>query len=317
MKPVLTLLTALLLTPLAALHAAETSSQLAKPDIVLADFEQGCGGWTVEGEAFNHPTTRSNGATRFVGKGLADSWDAERQVLKGTLTSLESTIERNFIRFLVGGQSINAGAGLQLLIDGKLEFFARGVGDRQLRPGAFDVSSFLGRKAQLVAFDGGMWDYVVVDEIIASDFAGQGARVHHPISQCITVDKQMDLAGMHYLTVPINNLAPMVDCVLAVDGKPKVDLKMCLAVDASVDFWASYPLDALNGQKLRFFTKEPAVFKGHADDFLKQVYLSAQPYEMQGIYAERGRPQLSFNPKCGGIGDPNGLCFYKGLYHLF
>ena len=315
------LLTVLLLAPLAALPASDAAPQSARPDVVLADFEQGYGKWTVKGEAFNHATTAvSDGAKGFVGKGLADSWDAGesgRCPLAGTLTSPVFTIERNFIRFLVGGRGNDARTSLQLLIEGKLEFYACGAGDHELRPGAFDVSSFLGRKAQLVASDAGAWLFVAVDEIVASDSAGQGAGVFHPMSQCVAVDKQMDLPGKHYLTVPINTLAPMVDCVLEVDGKPKVDLRMRLAVDVPVDFWVSYPLDGFDGQRLRFFSTGPSVFKEHADGFLKQISLSAQPREMEGIYAERGRPQLIFTPKRGHSMDPNGLFSYEGIYHLF
>ena len=54
MRHRLSLLTALLLAPLAT-HAADKPAQSSRPDIVLADFEQGYGNWTVEGEAFNHP----------------------------------------------------------------------------------------------------------------------------------------------------------------------------------------------------------------------------------------------------------------------
>ena len=54
MKRTLTFLTALLLAPLTT-HAADKPAQLTRPNIILADFEQGYGNWTVEGEAFNHP----------------------------------------------------------------------------------------------------------------------------------------------------------------------------------------------------------------------------------------------------------------------
>ena len=309
------------LTFLICLLLSCSNEQNSIPDLLLADFEQGYGDWVVKGDVFNHPTTSTAGGIKgFVGKGLADSQDKVKVLpsnpAKGTLTSPVFTIERNFIRFLIGGSGWGS-TGLQLLIDGKLEFFARDAGDRELRPGAFDVSSFQGRKAQLVASDAGEWAYIAVDEVVASNSAGQGARVFHPMSQCIPVDKQMNLVGTHYLTVPINNLAPMVDCVLEVDGQPKVDLQIRLAIDAPVDFWASYPLDGLNGQKLRFFSQGSVVFKKQVEGFLNQINLSVQPREMEGIYAERGRPQLSFTPKRGHCLDPDGLFFYEGLYHIF
>ena len=241
MKPTLTLLTALLLAPLAALHAADKPAQPSRPDIVLADFEQGYGDWTVKGEAFNHPTTPVSGAKGFVGKGMADSWDpglSPNIPLAGTLTSPVFTLERNFIRFLLAGSGVSPKSSLQLLIDGKLECYACGVDDRLMGPVVFDVSAFLGRKAQLVASDRGNWDFVAVDEIVASDTTSQGARLFHPMSQCVAVDKQMDLAGMRFLTLPINNRAPVRDCVLEVDGQPRRDLRLPFAVDVPVDFRA-------------------------------------------------------------------------------
>lgn len=324
MKP--TLLTALLLAPLAALHAAEKTTPPARPDILLADFEQGYGNWTVQGEAFNHATTEVSGAKGFVGKGLADSWGSGGWPQAGTLTSPVFTIERNFIRFLLVGYG-GSNTSLQLLIDGKLKIYACGtvpiIGDHELRPATFNVSSFLGQKAQLVASDAGKGEFLAVDEIVASDTPGQGGKVYYPFSQCVAVDKQMDLAGMRYLTVPINNGAPTLNCILEVDGQPKVKLPMRLAIDAPVDFWASYPLEGglsgqdLKGEKLRFYSKEPAVFNQHAEDFLKQINLSVQPREMDGIYQEPGRPQLSFTAKRGNSSDADGLFFYEGLWHMF
>jgi hypothetical protein len=102
--------------------------------MLLADFEKGYGDWVAEGAAFAHPATRPTGATGFVGKGLADSWEASREIaLSGSLTSPVFTLERNFIRFLVGGRGFSPKSSLQLLIDGKLECYACGVGDRERR----------------------------------------------------------------------------------------------------------------------------------------------------------------------------------------
>jgi fructan beta-fructosidase len=353
MKRTLPILAALLLTPLAALHAAD-NPQPTRPDIVLADFEQGYGEWIAKGEAFSHPTTRVSGAKGFVGKGLADSSDPNKLILSGALTSPEFTIERRFIRFLVGGRGFDAGTSLQLLVDGRLEFYACGIGDKDLRPGVFDVSSFHGRKAQFVICDEGMWHSILVDELVASDSPGEGARIVQPRSECVPVDKQMDPSGRRYLVMPINNQAPMVQCLLEVDGQPKQDIALRLAIDFPVDFWASYPLDDWSGRKLRVLSIEekefrlhrsadgsvyfeeptadwrkmsdqglarvspaPVISKGRSEDFMKRISLSAKPHDMEGVYQEPGRPQLSFTVKRGHSMDPNGLFFYEGLYHMF
>jgi hypothetical protein len=92
------------LTSLVALHAKDKLAQPIRTDIILANFEQGYGNWTVEGEAFNHPTTVVSGAKGFVGKCIANSYGEGSSVLAGTLASPQFTIERNFIRFLVCGR---------------------------------------------------------------------------------------------------------------------------------------------------------------------------------------------------------------------
>jgi hypothetical protein len=164
--------TALLLAPIVAVHAAD---QQTRPDIVIADFEQGYGNWTVEGEAFNHPTTRflppdrqpftglvpiqtgagfdnipldflpiSQPPVGHAGKGLADSWDPSYGFsLKGIMTSPQFTIERRYIRFQIAGFR----GSLELFIDGKKEFQLEANGSRTLQPWAIDVSPFLGRRS--------------------------------------------------------------------------------------------------------------------------------------------------------------------------
>jgi fructan beta-fructosidase len=355
MKNTLTLLIALLLAPLAALHAADKPAQPARPDIVIADFEQGYGDWIVKGEAFNHPTTPVSGAKGFAGKGLADSSDKNRNVNSGSLTSPEFTIERRFIRFLVGGRGFDANTSLQLFVDGKIEFYACGIGDQELRAGAFDVSSFQGQKARLVICDEGMWHNILVDELVAGDSPGKETPVFQPRSQCIPVDKEMNLTGMHYLILPINNRAPMVQCMIEVDGKPVQDIAARLAIDEPVDFLASYPLGDWKGRRLRlrsieereqgrlhraadgsvYFEKPtlnwkelsaealdrvipaPVLTKERSNAFLSLISLSTEPRDMAKIYREPGRPQLMFTPKRGFNMDPSGMYYYNGLYHIF
>jgi sucrose-6-phosphate hydrolase SacC (GH32 family) len=346
MKHTLSLFTALLLAPLATLDAVEKPAQSSRPNIVHADFEQGYGNWTVEGEAFNHPPTRvlppdrqpfagmvpiqappgsdnilldflpiSQPPVGYAGKGLADSWDPSYGYnLPGILTSPKFTIERRFIRFQIGGFR----GSLELFIDGKKEFQMEAVGERTLRPWAIDVSPFLGREGQLVIRDAGWKQYIAVDEIVADDSAPKGTRMVVHKSQCVALDKQLDLQGMHYLVVPISNLAPNVSCSLEVDGQKKLDLTMRLAIDFPVDFWASYPLDeAWSGKSLRLTSKQPVVPREHGEDFMRQITLSKQPRDKKGICAEPGRPQLNFTVKNGFSWDPNGLFFYAGLWHLF
>ncbi len=107
-----------------------------------------------------------------------------------------------------------------------------------------------------------MWHNILADHVVAGDSPGEGFRVFQPRSQCVPVDKEMDLAGMRYLVLPINNRAPMVQCLIEVDGKPVQDIAARLAVDEPVDFWASYPLGDWTGRKLRLRSVEEREWEG-------------------------------------------------------
>jgi fructan beta-fructosidase len=300
-----------------ALLAFVLVSRAAEPDIVIADFEQGYGDWRMKGEAFNHSTTRVVPGPPIIGakgKGVADSWDPDHESLTGSLASTEFTVQRRYVRFLLGGRG---NANVQLLINGQLEFSAAGLGTRELRSMAFDLASFNGARAQVVINDDGKWSYAVVDDVIQSDTLEPKSLTFYPLSQCVAVDKTMDMKDMHYLVVPINNQAQRVACDIEVDGKPVMDLTMRLATDVPADWWASYPIDQFGGGKLRLVSHKVAVFKDHAESFNKAIALSAKPRDVDDIYQEPGRPQLLFTPKRGQNNDPNGLFYYKGIYHVF
>lgn len=47
------------------------------------------------------------------------------------------------------------------------------------------------------------------------------------------------------------------------------------------------------------------------------LYFGIMNTEAQEIYKEKNRPLIHFSPKAHWINDPNGMVFYKGVYHLF
>jgi fructan beta-fructosidase len=302
-----------------ALIACVWMARGAQPDITLADFEQGYGDWQVKGEAFDHPTARVVAGPPLKGvqgKGLADSWDPDNEVLTGSLTSPAFIIQRRYVRFLMGGRGASR-SSLQLLIDDHLEFSASGLGNRELRLMTFDVSDFKGRNARMVINDNGRWSHAAVDEIIQTDSFESKSLMFYPLSQCVMVDKEMELTGMQYLVVPINNSAQSVTYDIEVDGKTAGDLTMRLAIDMPVDWWASYPLSEFSGNRLRLLSRKPSVFKTHTAAFHQLISLSEKPRDMENVYREAGRPQLLFTPKRGQNNDPNGLFYYDGTYHAF
>src|SRR4051812_46320147 len=62
--------------------------------------------------------------------------------------------------------------------------------------------------------------------------------------------------------------------------------------------------------KNKFFTAPVFVL-------LLSMFSSTLPAQTKGTSDEQYRPQIHFTPEEHWINDPNGMVFYKGIYHLF
>jgi hypothetical protein len=99
-------------------------------DIIIDDFESGTfDKWTVEGEAFG--TSPSPGSypgqheiANFEGTYLVNSFNGGDDS-RGTLTSSEFTIERDYINFLLAG-GMHPDTYMELVIDGNSIFILVG-----------------------------------------------------------------------------------------------------------------------------------------------------------------------------------------------
>ena len=127
-----------------------------RPDILFEDFEHGYGKWKVEGEAFGkepaHGTLpNQQPVSGFLGQGLVNSF-LRGDDTTGRLVSQPFTIERQFIRFLVGGGH-HATTQIRLLVDGKVVCATSGKDIEQLQPATWDVGAFQGQKAHIEIVD--------------------------------------------------------------------------------------------------------------------------------------------------------------------
>ena len=147
-----------------------------RPDIVFAEFEgEDFGDWKPEGEAFaTGPTvagfSNQQPVSGFAGKKLVNSYAANDN-LTGTLTSPEFTIERNVIRFLIGGGSFKDRTCVNLLIDGKVVRTAVGKNREQLDPHEWNVAELVEKRAvlQIVDQQKGGWGHINVDQFVFTD----------------------------------------------------------------------------------------------------------------------------------------------------
>jgi uncharacterized protein (DUF608 family) len=151
-----------------------------RPDILFDDFEHGYNNWTVEGEAFGkepaHGTLpNQNPVSGFLGSGLVDSYVNGDDTM-GRLISKTFTIERRFIRFLVGGGH-HGGTQIRLVVNGKVVRATSGKADERLEPASWDVGQFEGQTAHIEIVDEakGGWGHINVDQIEFSDIPGSRA----------------------------------------------------------------------------------------------------------------------------------------------
>jgi len=156
-------------------------------DIVLSDFEEPNyvwlpgGSWTVTGTPFG--TTPALGTatpvTGYQGSYLVYSANGGN----GTLVSPSFTIQRNYIKFLIGGGSYRGEGGyggetrIDLLVNGQVVQHAAGPGEwENMDWEQWNVSGLLGQTAQIrivatavATGDFSAWAHINVDQIVESD----------------------------------------------------------------------------------------------------------------------------------------------------
>ncbi len=168
-----------------------------RPDIVFAEFEgDDFAPWEAEGKAFaSGPTvaafSNQQPVSGFAGKKLVNSYAANDN-LTGTLTSPEFTIERNVIRFLIGGGNFKGKTCVNLLVDKKVVRTAVGKNREQLDPHEWDVSEFVSKRAvlQIVDQKKGGWGHINVDQFVFTD-AENVISTKRPV-EVVARERQLD-----------------------------------------------------------------------------------------------------------------------------
>ena len=151
-------------------------------DIVFEDFENGYTNWTVEGTAFGgRPASGTlpgqQTVSGFHGRGLVNSF-RDGDDTTGRLVSKPFTIERSFIRFLVGGGSFPT-TQVRLVVGGKTVRASAGHDNERLEPASWSVGDLVGKTAHIEIVDAqtGGWGHINVDQIELSDQVGDRATL--------------------------------------------------------------------------------------------------------------------------------------------
>lgn len=148
----------------------------ARPDTPIADFEGGnYGGWKVDGTAFGDgpqasTLPRQNTVSGWQGRYYVNSW-VHGDEATGKMTSKPFTIERRFIRLLVGGGSYPGQTCVNLVVDGTVVRTERGRDAERLESRVWDVSGLQGKEAVIEIVDAatGPWGHVNADDISQTD----------------------------------------------------------------------------------------------------------------------------------------------------
>ena len=176
----------------------ETVEKSQRPDVVFEDFQKETyEGWTVTGDAFGKGPILKSDIPELPGRRrharpaggqfarLRPGQERRRasDSRTGTLTSKPFKIERNFIRFWIGGGNHPGETCINLLVDGKIVRTAAGHDNNRMRQDGFDVRKLQGKTAQLEIVDKakGPWGNIGVGPIVFSDHRPVKGDEHHDV----------------------------------------------------------------------------------------------------------------------------------------
>jgi sucrose-6-phosphate hydrolase SacC (GH32 family) len=283
-------------------------------DIVLSDFDETNyvwllgGTWTTTGGAFG--TSPAQGALAgqqtvdgYLGNGLVNTF-YNGDASTGTLISPPFTIQRNYIKFLVGGGSYRGEGGyggetrIDLLVNGQVVQHAAGPGEwEHLDWEQWNVSNLLGQTAQIRIVDSAAsgWGHINVDQIVESANS-LTAGVIVPTNQFINFPVKLT-NSYHVVSLLVNGLAVQ-------------EFNIALGTVSNYDFYAFLDLSAYQN------TQMVVRVDSTNDNRLSDLIQSNVPVTTVPIYQEALRPIYHFTPRRGFNNDPNGMVYYNGQYHL-
>jgi len=311
----------------ASLALAVLSPASAAEDILVNDFEAAdYGDWKVKGEAFGKgPAKGTLGGqmhvSGFEGKGLVNTFlGGDRPT--GKLTSPEFTIERDYIKFLVGGGGHKGKTCMNLLIDGEVVLSATGP---NLQPGGseflnwenWDVKQYKGKKAILEIVDAasGGWGHINIDQISQSNAKAEKKPAPAPPrrpggSPHPETTQEIEITGK-YIIFPVSNRGQRGRTTIYVGEQLVHNLDCDFPPDPdAIDWWAYLDMEEYVG-------KTAKVMANAAPEICEMFESSDEIRHLMPLYDEALRPQFHMSQMRGWNNDPNGMCYYDGQYHFF
>lgn len=299
----------------------------AEDDILVADFEAAdYGDWTVEGEAFGTAPAKGTlpgqmHVSGFEGERLVNSFLGGDKPT-GKLTSPEFTIQRDYLKFLIGGGGHQGETCMNLLIDGRVVLSATGP---NLQPGGseflnwenWDVQPYRGKTAVLQIVDAatGGWGHINVDQILQSNAKAEKKPAPAPAEPADAnphsqTTFEVEISG-DYLIFPVSNKGQRGRTTVYVGDQLVHNLDCDFPADKdSIDWWTYLDMEEYVGQTATVTAKA-------APEICKLFESSDQIRHLQPLYDEALRPQFHMSQMRGWNNDPNGMFYHDGQYHFF
>ena len=307
--------------------AAPSPVCAAEDDILINDFEAAdYGDWKVEGEAFGKAPAKGTLGSQmhvsgFEGKQLVNTF-LGGDGPTGKLTSPEFNIERDFIKFLIGGGGHKGKTCMNLLIDGEVVLSATGPnmqagGSEFLNWENWDVKKYKGKTAviQIVDEASGGWGHINVDQISQSSIkaekkpapapAGRADANPHPENT-----QEIKITGK-YIIFPVSNRGQRGRTTIYVGDQlvHNLDCDFPPNKDA-IDWWTYLDMEEYVGKTAKVIARA-------APEICAMFESSDEIRHIQPLYDEALRPQFHISQMRGWNNDPNGMCYYDSQYHFF
>lgn len=308
-------------------QSAEPAHLTGQSDLLIADFDgEDYGDWKAEGGAFGEaPATGTlHGqmqVTGFEGKGLVNSF-LGGDGPTGKLISPEFTIERDYIKFLIGGGGHKGKTCMNLLVDGEVVLSATGPnkqpgGSEFLNWEDWDVSKYKGKTAilQIVDDASGGWGHINIDQILQSNTKAKKKPAPappqrpeenpHPEST-----QELKITGK-YILFPVSNKGQRGRTTVYVGDQlvHNLDCDFPPSKDA-IDWWTYLDMSEYVGRTATIVAKA-------APEICEMFESSDEIRNLQPLYDEELRPQFHISQMRGWNNDPNGMFYHEGLYHFF
>lgn len=277
-------------------------------DILIDDFESGSYSpkWKVEGEAFADAPARGGfkyqqPVSGYSGNFLVNSY-FNKDDTTGKLSSAPFKIERPYLDVLVGGGDRRDVAFLRVMVDGAEVGRLTGINNERLEQKSIDLTNYVGKTAVIEIVDNakGGWGHINIDDIVLTE--NPKGIIKKTVLEIPNAKK--------YLNIPINNDAAERVVRVSDSSNKRVLLSAKMRVDFENPQWF-YSMETLDlkGSPLRVEVLSRASEKV---DFKTTNEYWADTYPNELL-----RPQYHFSAPQGWLNDPNGLVFWKGVWHMY